>query len=137
MKKTLTSALIVLFAASALSIGVLATTPIDIDLTKDYVRTEYNGAIKGRYNIGDAFLNVRASTDLSVTADGEGYSYVYIKAINGNTCNSSNSKAAGDEVYPLNSGKATVPGQKYAQTVQHYAHRTIDGVTREFDVFYN
>ncbi len=135
MKKIILSMCVILTVISSLSVYVFASTQkktFEVDFSNSYVTSVSNGAITMRYNPANFFLYVRASTDLSVSNDATGYSYVKITALNGDYEVSSSTKKDGNVI---NSGKATVNNQAYAKRINHYASRVINKYSESWDYY--
>lgn len=130
MKKTmvttvLVSVLLIIFTVSAYAY-TYEYNPTDIDFTQDYIVSMFDSQMTRRYNTGGWFSDCRASTDVSVSNDELGYSFVHIWAVNGDdaylNCDY-------DGIYGrdcnnvVNSGIAKVSGQDYAKKVKHYSWR--------------
>ena len=98
---------------------------IDADMSSNYIITKANGAMVLRYNVATLFLGVRASTDISVSADAVGAAQVRLKAANNTVVVERNTVPQNGVI---NSGKAIVSGQIQAESVEHYAYRVVEGI---------
>ncbi len=135
MKKMFATMLILVLLVSLLAVGASAawiTENIRVNFTREYIKPVENGAMTLRYNPENIWFWVRASTDVSVSADMTGYAYVKIWALNNETSISTNSTRSNGII---NSGKAVVNGQYYAKEVNHYGYRTFNGQTTHWDYY--
>ena len=129
MKRLFATMLVLVLLVSALAVGASAawiTENIRVDFTQAYIKPVENSAMTLRYNPENIWFWVRASTDVSVSADMTGYAYVKIWALNNETSISTNTTRSNGII---NSGKAVVNGQSYAKEVNHYGDRTLNGQT--------
>ena len=129
MKRLFATMLILVLWVFALAIGASAesiTEFIWVDFTQAYITPVENGALTLRYNPENIWFWVRASTDVSVSADMTGRAYVKIWALNNETSVSTNTTCSNGII---NSGKAVVVDQQYAKEVNHFGSRTLNGQT--------
>lgn len=135
MKRLFATMLILVLLVSALAVGASAAwieKTIRVDFTQEYITPVENKVLTLRYNPQNIWFWVRASTDVSVSADMTGFSYVKLWALNNETSVSTNYTSANGVI---NSGKATVAWQTYAKEVNHYGYRTYNGETTYWDYY--
>ncbi len=135
MKRLFATMLILVLLVSALAVGASAawiTETIRVDFTQPYTNTVENGVLTLRYNPENIWFWVRASTDISVSADMTGFAYVKIWALNNETSVSTNTTRSNGII---NSGKAEVDGQTYAKEVNHFGRRALNGQSTGWDYY--
>ena len=139
MKKVVCSVFFVLTLLFVLVIPAFAGAfeqEFGVDFTKEYVISKASNAVVLRYNPGNLFMPVRASTDVSIPKDGNGHAYTYMIAANQESTSSVDTNVK-DGI--INSGKAQIKGQRTAIRVDHVASRNLPLTYDhwEYDLFAN